>query len=191
LKLRNKMSYKLYTDKNESFECEVSVKNASLKNSMARLVVESTDGPNLVFNGKIENGKCVVPIHRLKGLLDENTSGNMHLEVIVEDTYFKPWSSAFIVEEHTSVKVHVNESKQSTKPSVSVKVAQAPVKKVKGQSVAIMELKNLCNKFGFTKRTLPRHKEDFRQLVSEYFKANPEFLPQKKQIIGMVGYLLK
>src|SRR5258706_2299574 len=115
------MSYKLYTDKAENFECEVSVKNASLKNSMARLIIESAGGPNFVFNGKIEGGKCVVPIHRLKGLLDENTTGNMHLEVIVEDTYFKPWSSDFVVEEYTSVKVKVNESKQSTKPTITVK----------------------------------------------------------------------
>jgi hypothetical protein len=186
------MSYKLYTDKNESFECEVSVKNASLKNSMARLVVESADGPNFVFNGKIENGKCIVPIHRLKGLLDENARGNMHLEVIVEDTYFKPWSSEFIVEEHTSVKVKVNESKQPTKPSVTVKVPQASAPKtLKGNLMPIMELTNLCKKFGFTKKTLPRHKEDFRHLVSEYFRANPEFMPHRKSILGMVRYLLK
>lgn len=185
------MSYKLYTDKTENFECEVSVKNASLKNSIARLIIESTDGPNFVFNGKIENGKCVVPIHRLKGLLDENARGNMHLEVIVEDTYFKPWASDFVVEEHTSVKVRVNESKQSTKPIVTVKVPQAPPTKAKGNVVAIMELKNLCNKFGFTKNTLPRHKNDFLQLVNEYFRANPEFLPHKKKILGLVKYLLK
>ena len=127
-----KNMYKLYLDKSEDFICEIQVKNASLKNSMARLVVESTDGPNFVFNGKIENGKCVVPIHRLKGLLDENTRGNMHLEIIVENTYFKPWSSDFIVEEHTSVKVKVNESKQPTKPSVTVKVPKAQPKKLRG-----------------------------------------------------------
>ena len=120
---------------------QIQVKNASLKNSMARLVVESTDGPNFVFNGKIENGKCVVPIHRLKGLLDENTRGNIHMEIIVENTYFKPWSSDFIVEEHTSVKVKVNESKQPTKPSVTVKVPKAQPKKTKGNLVAIMELR--------------------------------------------------
>ena len=183
--------YKLYLDKSEDFICEIQVKNASLKNSMARLVVESTDGPNFVFNGKIENGKCVVPIHRLKGLLDENTRGNMHLEIIVENTYFKPWSSDFIVEEHTSVKVKVNESKQPTKPSVTVKVPKAQPKKAKGNLVAIMELKNLCNKFGFTRSTLLRHKEDFRYLISEYFRANPEFTPHRKNILGMVRYLLK
>ena len=187
------MPYTLYTDKNESFECEVSVKNASLKGSLARLVVESADGIGLVFKGKIENGKCVVPIHRLKGLLDENTHGNMFLEVIVEDTYFTPWKSDFTVEEHTSVKVKVNEQRQSTKPMVTVKapvVTSAPKDK-KGNLVPIMEISRLCKKFGFTRKTLPTHKESFRQLVTEYFKANPEFIPQKKGILGMVKYLLK
>lgn len=186
------MSYKLYTDKNESFECEVAVKNASLKGSMARLVIESTDGPNLIFHGKIENGKCIVPIRRLKGLLDENARGNMHLEVIVEDTYFAPWKSDFVVEEHTSVKVTVNESRQPSKPSVTVKLPtpKAP-KPSKGNLVPIVELRNLCKKFGFTRTTLPKHKESFRQLVNEYFQANPEFLPHKKAVLHTVKYLLK
>lgn len=87
------MPYKLYTDKQEVFECEVAVKNASLKNSVARLVVES-ENLDLVFKGKINDGKCIVPIRKLKGILDENTKGNMSLEVIVEDTYFKPWEGS-------------------------------------------------------------------------------------------------
>jgi hypothetical protein len=171
----------------------VQVKNASLKGSIARLVVESADGIGLVFKGKIENGKCVVPIHRLKGLLDENTHGNMSLEVVVEDTYFTPWKSDFVVQEHTSVKVKVNESKQSTKPMVTIKapkIAGTPDKK-KGNLVPVMELSRLCKKFGFTRATLPQHKESFRELVTEYFKANPEFIPQKKGILGVVKYLLK
>jgi len=36
--------YKLYTDKNEQFECTLDIKNASLKEAVARLVVESEGG---------------------------------------------------------------------------------------------------------------------------------------------------
>ena len=186
--------YTLYLDKPEIFECEVAVKNASLKNSVARLIVESADGINLVFNGKIDGGKCTVPVNRLKGLLEENSHGNMFLEIIVEDTYFKPWNSVFQVEEHTSVKVKVNETRQSTKPIVTVKAPKAmliPAPKKAGNLMPIVELSRLCKRFGFTRATLPRHKEDFRTLVTEYFKANPEYLPQKKGILGMVRYLLK
>ena len=135
LKNRNKMSYKIYTDRNENFECEVSVKNASLKGSIARLIVESQDGTSLIFKGKLDGDKCVIPIKRLKGLMDENSRGNMHLEVIVEDTYFRPWESDFIVEEHTSVKVVVNEQKQSSnRPIVKIKPSTITLKKQVAES---------------------------------------------------------
>jgi hypothetical protein len=116
--------YKLFTDRNENFTAEVSVKNASLKNSIARLIVES-DGINLVFNGNINDGKCTIPIKKLRGIMEENTLGKMHLEIIVEGVYFKPWESDFMVEEHTSMKVIVQEQKEiDTKPLVEVKVAE-------------------------------------------------------------------
>ena len=54
-----------------------------------------------------------------------------------------------------------------------------------------IEIGRLCKKFGFTRQTLPKHKEDFRNLVTEYFNSNPEFLPHKKGILGMVKYLLE
>lgn len=102
------MAYQLYLDKAENFECEVAVKNASLKEAFARMVVECGD-LTLMFPGVLKEGKCHVPIRRLKGLLDENSKGKMHLEIIVEDTYFKPWEDNFQVEQHTAVKVQVHE----------------------------------------------------------------------------------
>ena len=116
------MSYKLYLDKSEEFICEIQIKNASLKNAVTRLIVESIDGPTLVFKGEVSGNKCIIPIKRLKGLIDENTHGNISLEVIVEDTYFVPWKDTFSAEEHTSVKVKVDENKQSSnKPIVKIK----------------------------------------------------------------------
>lgn len=182
------MPYRLYLDKPENFECEISVKNASLKNSMARLVVESAEGINLVFNGKIENGKCNVPIRRLKGILDEESKGNIFLEVIVEDIYFKPWQSDFVVEEHTAVKVKVNEQKQPSKPIVEVKV---PNKNGVNMYVPLYELSKICEKFDIKKQTLLLKKEDFRQIVNEYFQSNPEFKRHKKTILFGLKHFLK
>jgi len=181
------MAYTLYLDRPETFECEIQVKNASLKNSMARLVVESVDGVNFVFNGKIEGEKCIVPIRRLKGLLDENSKGNMHLEVIVEDTYFQPWKSDFIVEEHTSVKVKMNESKQITnKPIVNVKVPKTKNK----TSIALQEILTVCKKFNINKSNIKSRKQDFFQIVKEYFKLAPEFRNQKFIILeGLKNFL--
>ena len=78
--------YKLFTDKTELFECDIKLEGASLKKSKARLVVETSDY-SLLFNGKISsNGKCEIPIKKLKGLIDEDTIGNIRLEIIAEDT---------------------------------------------------------------------------------------------------------
>ena len=64
--------YILYTDKQEVFECSISLEGASVKNSQARLIVES-DNLNLLFKGTIDsNGKCTVPIKKLKNLLEES-----------------------------------------------------------------------------------------------------------------------
>ena len=77
--------YKLYTDKAETFECSISLQGASLNKSQARLIVESDD-LTLLFTGKIDkNGKCSVPIKKLKGLLEESSKGTVKLEVIAED----------------------------------------------------------------------------------------------------------
>lgn len=185
------MSYKLYTDRNENFECEVSVKNASLKGSLARLVVESADNINLVFNGRIEGDKCIVPVRRLKGILDENTRGKMHLEVVVEDTYFRPWQSDFVVEEHTSVKVKVNEQvTKSNKPIVEVKMPSTPKKGV-NLSVPLMEIASLCSMFQLDKKTIRTKRGDFAQLLKEYFNSNPEYKNHKTEILNRINSFLK
>ena len=40
----------------------------------------------------------IIPIKKLRGLLDESIKGSMKLEVIAEDVYFQPWQSEFVVE---------------------------------------------------------------------------------------------
>lgn len=99
--------YKLFTDKVELFECDVKLEGASLKNSIARIVIESED-VNLLFNGEITSeGKCKIPIKKLRGLLGESTKGTLKLEIIAEDTYFVPWSSEFSVQAAKKVTVEV------------------------------------------------------------------------------------
>ena len=132
--------YKLFTDKTELFECNISLQGASLKKSKARLVVETQDY-SLLFNGSINsNGKCEIPIRKLKGLIDEDTNGSIRLEVIAEDTFFTPWQSDFEVE--TSKKVTVEVKTQTTqKPILEAKAT------VKPQQVTISEKKHVVNLF--------------------------------------------
>ena len=134
--------YKLFTDKSELFECDIKLEGASLSKSKARLVVETSDY-SLLFNGSISSGgKCEIPIRKLKGLIDENTSGNIRLEVIAEDTYFTPWESDFEVDASKKVTVEVK-TQTTKKPIVEAKVEV----KVKNKKPTITEKDHVMNLF--------------------------------------------
>ncbi len=134
--------YKLFTDKTELFECDIKLQGASLKKSKARLVVETPDY-SLLFNGKISsNGKCEIPIRKLKGLIDEDTVGNIRLEIIAEDTFFTPWESDFEVDTNKKVQVEVKsqESKAILETKVNVKVKNT-------KQITITEKQHVINLF--------------------------------------------
>ena len=134
--------YKLFTDKSELFECDIKLEGASLSKSSARLVVETSDY-SLLFKGEINSsGKCEIPIRKLKGLIDENTTGNIRLEVIAEDTYFTPWESDFEVDASKKVTVEVK-SQQAKKPIVETKVKV----KIKDEKPTLTEKDHVVNLF--------------------------------------------
>jgi hypothetical protein len=132
--------YKLFTDKTELFECNISLQGASLKKSKARLVVETKDY-SLLFNGSINSsGKCEIPIRKLKGLIDEETNGSIRLEVIAEDTFFTPWESDFEVETSRKVTVEVK-NQTAKKPILEAKAT------IKSQQISTSERKHVVNLF--------------------------------------------
>ena len=159
------MAYKLYTDKQETFECDLFLEAADLKNSSARILVETKD-LTLLFPGEIsKDGNCKVPIKKLKGLLDENTTGDIKLEVIAEDTLIEPWQSNFVVS--TSKKVTVEVKSQSNKK---------PIKEV--SSKPQVKIKNVKN-----------HSNPINQIV-EFLKENnitlQKVLKDKKRIVSIL-----
>ena len=128
--------YKLYTDKPELFECDVKITGARLSDSMARLVVETSDY-SIMFNGKIDSGgKCEIPIRKLRGLIDEDTKGTIRLEIIAEDTYFTPWTSDFEVQASKQVTVEVRSRDNDTviQESATVSNVKAHDEDVQGPS---------------------------------------------------------
>lgn len=98
--------YKLYRDRDETFECKVNVEGATLSNSSARLILES-EVWNLVFGGKIyKDGRCIIPLKKMT-VLPEGTIGKARLEIIIDDTIFVPWEDAFMVEGLKKVSVEI------------------------------------------------------------------------------------
>ena len=165
--------YKLFTDKSELFECDIKLEGASLSKSKARLVVETSDY-SLLFNGSISSsGKCEIPIRKLKGLIDENTSGNIRLEVIAEDTFFTPWESDFEVDASKKVTVEVK-SQTTKKPIVEAKVEV----KVKDKKPTITEKDHVINLFKLLIKedinvdNISFKRNELNNIVATYLKEN-------------------
>jgi hypothetical protein len=103
--------YKIYRDKEEIFECNISVQGAKLSSSQVRLIFDH-ELCNLVFYGKIsKDGKCAVPLKKMN-FYPEKSTGRVRLEVIVEDTVFVPWEETFIVEGAKKVIVQIKSQKK-------------------------------------------------------------------------------
>ena len=160
--------YKLFTDKSELFECDIKLEGASLSKSKARLVVETSDY-SLLFNGEISSkGKCEIPIRKLKGLIDENTTGNIRLEVIAEDTFFTPWESDFEVE--TSKKVTVEVKSQTTKkPIMETKVK---VNVTTSEKNHVVNLFKLLIKEDINVKNISFKRNALNNIVATYLKEN-------------------
>ena len=165
--------YKLFTDKSELFECDIKLEGASLSKSSARLVVETSDY-SLLFKGNINSsGKCEIPIRKLKGLIDENTTGNIRLEVIAEDTYFTPWESDFEVDASKKVTVEVK-SQQIKKPIVETKVKV----NVKNEKPTITEKQHVINvlklliKEDINVNNISFKRNELNNIVATYLKEN-------------------
>ena len=159
------MSYKLYTDKQEIFECNIYLEGASLTQATSRIIVETQD-LKLLFEGTIDkDGNCKVPIKKLRGLVSEDTKGTMKLEVIAEDTYFLPWESDFEVDTAKNIKVEV---KQQSKPLVKSSKPKMVVKEVKHPFDPVDKIVNILHKQGVGVSTIYESKKTMIPMLKKY-----------------------
>jgi hypothetical protein len=116
--------YKLLKDKNNDFQCEIKLEGTSAKDAKVRLFLEA-DGCEYVFTGNINEGKCSIPLGRLKKYNNLLESGKIRLEIIAEDTVFTPYESDYQLEEEKKVTVEVIQPQSSPKKQmVEVKVQE-------------------------------------------------------------------
>jgi hypothetical protein len=163
------VAYKLYTDKQETFECDLYLEGADLKDSSARILVETKD-LTLLFPGTIDKkGNCKVPIKKLKGLLDEKSEGNIKLEVIAEDTLIEPWQSEFIVETAKKVTVEVK-SQGNKKPIRESSKPQVKIKNVKNDFSPINEMVKVLTENKITLQKVVKDKKRIVSILENYSK---------------------
>ena len=161
--------YKLYTDKQETFECDLFLEGADLKESSARILVETKD-LTLLFPGTIsKDGNCKVPIKKLKGLLDEKSEGNIKLEVIAEDTLIEPWQSEFVVETAKKVTVEVK-SQGKKKPIRESSKPQVKIKNVKNDFSPINEMVKTLKENKITLQKVAKDKKRIVSILENYSK---------------------
>ena len=152
------MSLKLYTDKSEIFECNVSLEGASIKNSKLRAILKFDD-KNLMVEGKINsNGKGKIVFPKLKNISEDGEVGKMELEVIAEDAYFQPYEETFKVETSKKATVEVL-NKKSLKPKIVVE-----------KITPEFELMSLLKERGITKKMLIENKSNFSKVLYNYYK---------------------
>ena len=188
--------YTLFTDKTELFECNIKLEGASLKNSQARLIIESED-INLLFKGQITSeGKCIIPIKKLKGLLEGNTKGEIKLEIIAEDTYFTPWKSEFVVEASRKLTVEVKSQDANLIIESAPKVQVSGIKETQNLADPITEhilkLVKLLIKEDVNINNLSIKKDKVNNIIATYTKVNPIQETQLPKIInGILNTLPK
>ena len=164
--------YKLFTDKTEVFECNIKLEGASLKNSQARLIIESED-INLMFEGTInKDGKCSIPIKKLKGLLEDSTSGQIKLEIIAEDTYFTPWKSEFVVEASRKVTVEVKSNDAEIIKENTPKIQITGIEEVDPVTEHIIRLVKMLVKEDINLKNLTVKKDKLNNIVGTYLNEN-------------------
>ena len=154
------MSIKLYTDKTELFECNVSLEGASIKNSKLRAILKFDD-KNLMVEGKINsNGKGQIILPKLKNISQDGEVGKMQLEVIAEDAYFQPYEETFQVITSKKATVEVI-SHKSSKPKIVVK-----------KITPEQELVSLLKERGMTKKLLIKNKKSLSKLLYNYYRES-------------------
>ena len=171
--------YTLDTDREENFNCEIALEGARLRDSFARIILE-TSNVSLAFNGTIDSqGRCDIPIKPLRHLLEAKDRGTMKLEVVADDTYFKPWESDFVVDSYKKVEVKINEMTMPSKPKISVSVANQPKKVSKKKKFKKLTIKSIVSelkidlkKNGIDVKNIKTKKATMSKLVTEYFAKN-------------------
>lgn len=168
--------YKIFLDKSKIFQCNINIEGASLNESEARLLLE-TENFTLSFKGKINSdGSVKIPISKLKGIVEENYSGKISLEVIAEDTVFKPWEDKYETDISKKVQVNFNDTElkesfvSESKPKMSISIIpdEFDTKQHLDEIFKILKNNNV-NRSSLSKKD---NQKVFNKLVETYCQLN-------------------
>ena len=100
--------------------------------------------------------------------MGENTTGDIKLEVIAEDTLIEPWQSDFVVETAKKVTVEVKSQKES-KPQIKESTKpQVKVKSVKNYTNPVNQMVNVLIKNDITINEVLQNKQKIAPILKNY-----------------------
>ena len=186
--------YKIFLDQNKIFECDIQIEGADLNKSEVRLLLESEHFA-ITFKGSIKpDGTVKIPINKLKGILKEDFTGKISLEVIAEDTVFKPWESEYHTDLSKKVEVKINESifEEDIKPKISFKMKdEVNFKEKIDVSKDLNNISEILIKNKVNYKSLFNNPTIFNNLVEKYCRLNSvndtkRIIEIKKQLSNII-----
>lgn len=167
-------NFKLYTDKNEIFECNISITGGTLNSTKVRMILnfdDKFDNSIVCYGNILENKKCKITLPPLKNIISK--TGNAVLEVISDNTYFESWNSKFNIEKSKDVVVEsvTIGSKESTNTKVEINIeskkekVKEPIKEVK-KNIKSIDILNENIKERDKDRIL-KYIEQYKKIVSK------------------------
>jgi hypothetical protein len=164
--------YKIFLDQSKIFECDIKIEGTSLDKSEARLFLEA-ENFTLSFKGEINsNGTVKIPINKLKGILKEDFTGKISLEVIAEDTVFKPWESEYHTDLSKKVVVKVDENLSEVKEIQKPKISFSLKEDKYDSSKAISEIFKILDKNNVKYKSLVNKPNTLSKLIETYCEKN-------------------
>jgi hypothetical protein len=111
---------KFHKNKSQTFKCRVEIQGADNPKITPRLILSpNNSNVNMFFEGKYDNKQCEITISSTANIASK---GNVILEIIANDTVFRPWKSTYeIVSEQMVVE---NIELVNTKNNISVKLVE-------------------------------------------------------------------
>ena len=171
--------FELFLDKDNNFEANVDVSGAPLKESKARVLVESNSF-NVMYPADIDGkGNISLKLDGLGSIFNEGERGNISLEVIAEDTVFVPWSEKFVIKKRKAV---VAEVASSNKPLIEEKPRITATIKVKSNLEKGLEaLEEAYHKYDITAGNAKQKAKEISKIDAFMMKKFPELT--KKSIV--------
>ncbi len=166
---------KFHKNKSQTFKCRVEIQGTDNPKITPRLILSpNNSNMNLFFEGKYDNKQCEIIISTTANIPNK---GSVILEIIANDTVFKPWKSTYeIVSDEIVVE---NIELVDSKNSISVKLVES-----------VKESKEVDEKYlDYIKKIPDKKKKKFLEYVKNSYKPKKQLLEWSQKEFNDVNSL--